>query len=98
MRSASDRPRSPGVVYGVAFLVLMVLVGTVALTSRQAPPPTIAEFAPQAVEQIQQSDPGQASSSGRGQGTGAGTGGGGAPVEVPEELERPLDVPRVRRC
>src|SRR5687768_8815945 len=49
------RPRSPGVAYAVLTLALSVLVGALALTSRQPAPPTIAEFAPQAVEQIRDS-------------------------------------------
>src|SRR5687767_737413 len=50
--AAQTRPRSPGVAYSVVTVALAVLIGTLALTSRQTPPPTIAEFAPQAVEQI----------------------------------------------
>src|SRR5688572_6363906 len=49
-----ERPRMPGVAYAVLTLALVTLVGALALTSRQTAPPTIAEFAPQAVEQIMQ--------------------------------------------
>src|SRR5687767_13535688 len=48
----AGRPRVPGVAYSALSLVLLGLVATLALTSRQASPPTIAEFAPQAVERI----------------------------------------------
>src|SRR5688500_6625539 len=52
LRVAQTRPRSPGVAYTVVTLALAILIATLALTSRQTAPPTIAEFAPQAVEQI----------------------------------------------
>lgn len=51
MRSA---PRTPALVLGSLVVAVCVLVGAVALTSRQQAPPTIAEFAPQAVAQIKQ--------------------------------------------
>src|SRR5687768_8821151 len=51
-RTRVTRPRTPGWTYAVLSLALFVLVTTLALTSRQSAPPTIAEFAPQAVEQI----------------------------------------------
>ena len=50
----TPRPRTPSLVLGAAVTAVAVLVGAVALTSRQSPPPTIAEFAPQAVEQIKE--------------------------------------------
>src|SRR5688572_27116309 len=68
------RPRTPGAVYAVMSVVLVVLVGALALTARQTPPPTIAEFAPQAVEQITES------SRDRG-GTGAGASGENAALD-----------------
>src|SRR5687768_4684440 len=54
LRARERRPRSPGVAYAALTLALAALVGSLALTSRQSPPPTIAEFAPQAVEQIRE--------------------------------------------
>ena len=53
-RAAASRPRTPGLVLGSLVVAVAVLVGAVALTSRQQTPPTIAEFAPQAVAQIKQ--------------------------------------------
>src|SRR2546427_174274 len=50
---ASGRPRTPGLVYTALAVALVVIVAIVALTARQTPPPTIAEFAPQAQQQIQ---------------------------------------------
>jgi len=46
--------RTPGIVNLAAVTVIVAIVGAVALTSRQTPPPTIAEFAPQAIEQIEE--------------------------------------------
>ncbi len=51
---SAQAPRAPGIVLGSLVAVLAVLVAAVALTARQAAPPAIAEFAPQAVEQIKQ--------------------------------------------
>ena len=48
------RPRTPALILGSIVLALAVLVAAVALTARQTAPPAIAEFAPQAVEQIKQ--------------------------------------------
>src|SRR5687767_15731781 len=64
VQATQTRPRSPGVAYTVVTVALAVLVGTLALTSRQMPPPTIAEFAPQAVEQITDSTGGLAGTPG----------------------------------
>ena len=47
-------PRTPGLMLGAVVVAVAVLVAAVALTSRQAAPPTIAEFAPQSVAQIKQ--------------------------------------------
>ncbi len=51
---AAARPRTPALVLGSLVAALAVLVAAGALTARQAAPPAIAEFAPQAVEQIKQ--------------------------------------------
>ena len=53
--AAATRPRTPAIVFGSIVAALSVLVAAVALTARQAAPPAIAEFAPQAVEQIKKS-------------------------------------------
>ncbi|MFT5221708.1 MAG: flagellar biosynthesis protein FliQ, partial [Glaciecola sp.] len=46
-----SRPRLPGLINTMVVGVVVSLVAAVALTTRQTPPPTVAEFAPQAVEQ-----------------------------------------------
>lgn len=49
------RPRLPALVNLAVVGLILTLVAALALTSRQTPPPTVAEFAPQAVEQIEES-------------------------------------------
>ncbi len=70
----------------------------VALTATQPPPPTIAEFAPQAVEQIEEAPSEQTSEFG----TGDGGIGDGAAEATPAPTEAParevIEVARVRRC
>src|SRR5687767_4595120 len=92
---AQTRPRSPGVAYTVVTVALAVLVGTLALTSRQTAPPTIAEFAPQAVEQI------TASSDDAG-GTRGGASGETSTLDeqaaANDAAQQTIDVARVRQC
>ena len=112
-RAAATRPRTPALVLGSVVVAVAVLVAAVALTSRQQTPPTIAEFAPQAVAQIKQTldeqsenDPAR---------TGQGTAGGeetpppstppsvgpdGSPLPqaAPSPTAKPISVPRVRQC
>lgn len=92
------RPRSAGVVYTGVTLVLVAVIGLVALTATQPPPPTIAEFAPQAVERIEEAPSEQTSAFGAGEG-GLGTGGAAIPTPPPVDEDPPaVDVPRIRRC
>ncbi len=88
------RPRGPGLVYTAIAVALVVLVAVIAVNATQPPPPTIAEFAPQAVEQIKEAPTEQSSD------FGSGNGGPGAEAKaiVPPDLPPPIDVPRVRRC
>ena len=53
-QAAAAPPRTPAIVLGSIVAALAVLVAAVALTARQTAPPAIAEFAPQAVQQIKQ--------------------------------------------
>lgn len=107
---ASGRPRLPGLANVAVVAVVVVLVAGVALTARQAPPPTVAEFAPQAVEQIEEALPEQADTVGD-----EGEGGGvtapdaseePAPTEAPDEVTPTegttepdeIERPRAREC
>ena len=102
MTTRGDRPRTPGLVYSALSLSALLLLAALALTARQVPPPSIAEFAPQAVEQIKDAPSEQSSDFGSGDG---GEGGQGATsvstttstTALPAE-EAVIDVKRVRRC
>lgn len=100
--------RGPAVLYGSLFVASLIVLVAVALAIRQPPPPTIAEFAPQALAQIvdppkQQATPfGQGEGDGQGppgngQGVGEGPGaaGGGGTTTAPPVVE---ETPRTRRC
>ncbi len=91
------RPRTPGFVYTALASLMMVFIVGLAFTTRQPPPPSIAEYAPQAVEQISQAPDEQSSEFGEG--------GSGIEGEATSELGQaqqppppPIDVPRVRKC
>ncbi len=93
----SARPRGPGVLYSALALVLLIVLSVVSLTTLQPPPPTIAEFAPQALEQIEEAPEEQTSDFGTGEG------GAGVPGDEPGSVEAaptdpPIDIPRIRRC
>lgn len=81
-RRAPRRPKAPGGVAMVLAVSLAVLVAITGLTSRSAPPPTVAQFAPQAVKQIKVAPRNQSSNFGTGNN---GTGTGNAPVRKPPE-------------
>ena len=65
-----SRPRSPAFVQMALALAVAVMLFAVTLTTRQPPPPAIAEFAPQAAEQIKEQPKEQASQFGSGAGAG----------------------------
>lgn len=96
--SEGGRPRGPGLVYSALSIVLVLILTVVALTMSQPPPPTIAEFAPQAQETIREAPDEQTS------GFGSGPGGRGEPGAIDPvtgliiPTPPPIDVPRVRRC
>lgn len=106
-----SRPRTPALVLGTVVVAVAVLVAAVALTSRQQTPPTIAEFAPQAVAQIKQTLDEQAEGEPPqgGQGLAGGqpspspspsppaVGPDGSPLPVPGATPD-IEVPRVRQC
>jgi hypothetical protein len=97
----------PGAVNGGMGLVMLLLLAVVALTARQPPPPAVAEFAPQAVEQIKEAPAEQTSEFGSGEG-GAGGGVGGVATTTTStsttladqvtEKKKVINVARVRRC
>ena len=99
------RPTTPAIVLGALVAVVSVLVAAVALTSRQAAPPAIAEFAPQSVEQIKKTldeqaaavtpdQPGAPPSAPPGASAAP-----GASAGPPSPSARPaVVVPRVRQC
>jgi hypothetical protein len=89
------------VVYASTSLVMLLLVAVLALSARAQPPPSVAEFAPNAVDQIKQAPAEQSSEFGSGEG-----GGGGSGTSTTTTTTTPsgpsqraeIDVARVRRC
>jgi hypothetical protein len=87
-------------------VVVAVLVAVTGITSRVAPPPTVAQFAPQAVKQIKKAVKDQSSRFGVGNGVGSdgrgpGAGPGGGPSAPPLPSPPPLptsSVPVTHRC
>ena len=95
------RPKAPGMAYLAATLALVVVVTAVGVTTRQAPPPTVAEFAPRAVEQVKAAADEQALGGGGGDGQdeagGAGGDGPSTTTAPPAGGDEPK-TPRVNRC
>lgn len=110
--AARARPRLPAFLNLTASGVVVALVAALAVTSRQTPPPTVAEFAPQAVEQIEESLDEQASDDVAAGGPGAaetpdasetedeGDDPATDATETPTDTgtEAPIERARVRRC
>lgn len=95
------RPRSPGIVYSALAVSFGVLIAAIALTTRQTPPPSTAEFAPQAIEQIKDAPNDQSSDFGSGSGPGGAPGRDEAAAQAHAAAggtKPPIAVPRVRRC
>jgi hypothetical protein len=110
-RAAGRPKRSAGLVHGGLLGALVLVIATVALVARPAAPPAIAEFAPQAIEQIKDAPPGQSSKFGAG-GEGACLDALDTECGTPEQRqaaaassttttttpENVIEVPRVKRC
>ncbi|MDT7571203.1 MAG: hypothetical protein QOE05_1377 [Actinomycetota bacterium] len=101
--AAANRPRTPSIVLGSVVVALSVLVAAVALTSRAQTPPSVAEFAPQPVQQIKKAldeQPEEVPDKGLGAGSNASppprptSGPGASPLPSPPTLV----VPRIRQC
>src|SRR5690242_17524846 len=98
------RPRGPGLVYLALSVAMLVLLGVVAFTATQPPPPTIAEFAPNAVQNIKNAPDEQQSSQGGAGGCAAGQPACTTPTPSPPPkaeqtaARQAIDVPRVRHC
>jgi hypothetical protein len=90
-------PKTPAILYTVVAVLITTLLAAFALSARQAPPPTIAEFAPKAIEQIKDAPQEQSSAFGGpgGKGTGQDQGSG---LAGGQEEQQKINVPRVRRC
>lgn len=99
------RPRSPGLAYLAVLTVLLLIVVLVARVNRAAPPPTIAEFAPTAIEQIKKPPEEQASDVGQDLGITGDEAASEGPYdeslvdpELDDELGDGEEIPPVRRC
>ena len=105
---SARRPRPPGLVYSALSMAMLVLLAALTITATQTPPPAIAEFAPQAVDQIEEAPPEQSSDAGEGEGGAPGEGvdgeGGSGPTTTttlppPGGADPPtIERARLRRC
>ena len=96
-------PKGPGFLYGGATIAMVMAILMVALTAQRDAPPTIAEIAPQAVEQITEAPEEQASDVGSGPGAGSGGASGGEGSErstttTTSPEQRVIERASVRRC
>jgi hypothetical protein len=81
---------------------VLAAVAALALPASQTPPPSIAEFAPQAQEQITDAPDAQTSESGEGPGSDGGGPGTGTTTTLPSQQTTttlpPVERPRTNRC
>ena len=100
------RGRTPALVQAVVVAVVLAVVAAVSLSARQPPPPSVAEYAPQAVAQIQQAPPELSLDQGRGASTtttappdvGGRGGSGASSVSTTSTTREVLEKPRLRKC
>jgi len=98
---AQTQPKGPAYLYTSLTMILLLVVGAIALDASQPPAPTVAEFAPQALEQIKDAPNEQTSSSGSRPGAGQGSSEESdvlASLLSPEPTQPAVEVPRTRRC
>ncbi len=90
---AAIRSRTGTLFNSLALATLIAVLALVALVTKPPPPPNVSEFAPQAVEQIEDAPSSQSSRFGTGEGEGlsGSANDGGAEGKT-------IDVARVRRC
>src|SRR5688572_27888070 len=93
-----QRPRTPGILFAAAALVLVIVVGVFGLTARRPSPPTIAEFAPQASEQILTESEEQGFEAGHGATAATPTPEIDPETGLPTGSKITIDVARVRAC
>jgi hypothetical protein len=103
------RFRGPAAVNGAVVALVLALVAAIALPASQTPPPAIAEFSPQAQQQITDAPPEQSSDLGEGEG-GSATGSGATTTTTSTttttttvatttpEAKEVIDPAAVRRC
>jgi hypothetical protein len=97
------RGRVPALVQAAVVAVMLAVVAAVSLSARQPPPPSVAEYAPQAVAQIQQAPPELSLDQGRGGSTTTtappdGGGGGPSSDSTTSTSREVIEKPRVRQC
>lgn len=94
-----EQPKGPAYLYTALTTVVFVIIGAIALNAAQPPAPTVAEFAPQALEQIKDAPDEQTSSRGPG-GQGQGTRGDDdnplSDLRSPSPSPLPSLIPRTR--
>lgn len=91
-----SRPKGPALTYLALAAATIVMIAAVALNAAQPPPPTVAEFAPQANEQIKEPPPDQAGGPGPGGQPPPTAGPDASPTATPTGI--PTNIPRTRRC
>lgn len=99
LANVREQPKGPAYLYTALTTVVFIIIGAIALNAAQPPAPTVAEFAPQALEQIKDAPDEQTSSRGPG-GQGQGTSGDDdAPLSdlrSPPPSPPPILKPRIK--
>ncbi|MGI8792956.1 MAG: hypothetical protein ACR2H3_07255 [Acidimicrobiales bacterium] len=102
----TGKGRGPAAANAIVLLAIMLAVAVIALPASQTPPPAIAEFSPNAQEQITEAPPEQTSDFGEGEGgsaTGNGSGTDPGPAgtvggSTTTTTQPTIDRGKVRRC